>query len=308
VRRTAAAVAALAVIATAGSAATTPARPVSALAALVAAEDARKAVAIGPAGEVYEPDGKGAWVHRLPSRTADQLTVASRAGATIVAAGNGAIYRLAGNGWSAIRVVQHGKAILGVGRRALAAAGRQLFALDPLVRGEPTKLAVAPAPIIAIAAGAKTIVVATETAVYRIDRPGGPLVVFPAAPRHARLVSDRWALVDRGALDLTTQQVTPWPSGLSIGVTSVAPDDALIAVGATHAGLELVTLRAGALTRDPLGVAGAAVGVVVDRAGRATVALADGRIALRGPAGWTMTEVSAAPADEHPGAPPAASD
>ena len=307
-RRLAAGFAALVAVATAGRAAAAPPRPVSALAALVIADDARKAVAIGPGGEVYEPDGKGAWVHRLPSRTADQLTCASRAGTAIVAAGNGAIYRLAGNGWSAIRLVQHGKAILGTGRRALAAAGRQLFALDPLVRGEPTKLALAPAPIVAIAAGTRAIVVATEAAVYRIDRPGGPLIALTAAPRRARLVSDRWALVDRGALDLTTQQVTPWPSGLAIGVTSIAPDGALVAIGATHAGLELVTLRAGALTRDPLGATGAAVGVVVDRAGRATVALADGRIAVRGPAGWTMTEVTAAPAGEHPGAPPAASD
>jgi hypothetical protein len=284
-----------------------PPRPVAALAALVPADDARKAVAIGPGGEVYEPDGKGAWIHRLPSGTADLVTAVGRAGPAILAAGNGAIYRLAGNGWSAIRVVQHGKAILGTGRRALAGIGRQLFALDPLVRGEPTKLATAPAAILAIGAGARAIVVATEAGVYRIDRPGAPLIALPGVPKRLRLVSDRWALVDRGALDLGTKQITPWPTGLAIGVTGIAPDDALVAIGASHGGLELVTLRAGALTRDPLGVTGAAVGVVVDRAGRAAVALADGRIAMRSPGGWTVAEVTAAPAAEHPGAPPAIS-
>jgi hypothetical protein len=268
---------------------------------------------IGVSGEVYEPDGKGAWVHRLPSSTADALVAARRAGGTIVALGQGVVYRLAANGWSSIRLVQHGKAILSAGARSLAAVGRQVFALDQLSQGEPTKLAVAPADIIAIGAGATSIVIATETGVYQLDgaagaSPGAKLVALKAAPRRMRIVSERWAIVDRGALDLTSAVVTSWPSGLAIGVAAVAPDDALVAVGATRSGLELVTLRRGKLAREPLGISGTAVGVVVDRTGRAVVALSDGRIALRGAAGWTTTEVSDAVPAEHPGAPPATSE
>ncbi|HET7500829.1 MAG TPA: hypothetical protein VFK02_07495 [Kofleriaceae bacterium] len=281
------------------------------IAAVAPAEDARKAVVIGAAGEVYEPDGKGAWVHRLQSSTADAVVAAGRAGGAIVAAGQGVVYRLAANGWSAIRLVQHGKAVLGAGARSLAAVGRQLFALDQLTLGEPTRLAVAPANIVGIGAGPRTIVLLTEAGAFKLDAAGGSraprLVALPAAPRRLRLVSDRWAISDRGALDLTTAKLIAWPSGLAIGVAAAAPDDALAAIGASRGGLELVTLRAGKLSRDPLGLTGTAVGVVVDRAGRAVVALDDGRIAVREQAGWTVREVRDDVPAEHPGAPAATS-
>ena len=32
------------------------------LVAIAPARDARQAIAIGPAGQIYEPDGKGAWI------------------------------------------------------------------------------------------------------------------------------------------------------------------------------------------------------------------------------------------------------
>ena len=137
---------------------------------------------------------------------------------------------------------------------------------------------------------------------------GGKLVALKTAPRRMRIISDRWALVDRGAVDLTTAKLTGWPSGLAIGVAAAAPGDALVAIGSSRAGLELVTLRGGKLVRDPLGVTGTAVGVVVDRAGRAAVALSDGRIALRAKAGWTTTAVTDETVAEHPGAPPATSE
>jgi hypothetical protein len=59
--------------------------------------------------------------------------------------------------------------------------------------------------------------------------------------------------------------------------------------------------------RDPLGITGSAVGVVVDRAGRAAVALIDGRIALRDKAGWTIIQVTEETPPERPGPPPAPS-
>jgi hypothetical protein len=283
------------------------------LAAIAPADDARRSVAIGPAGEVYEPDGKGAWVRRLPCSTAGAIVAAGRAGAgagagagggagaAIVALAGGAVYQLSDTGWSAIRIARRGQAIMNPGARSLAAVGRQLFALDALTRGEPTRLAVAPANIVAIGAG-KGIVVATEAGAFRFER--SRLVALRTAPARMQLVSDRWALVDRGALDLATGKRTAWPGELAIGVAAAGPDDALVAIGRGPGGLELVTLRRGKLARDPLGASGTAVGVVVDRAGRAVVALADGRIAMRDK-GWTITEVSDAPAAEHPGAPPA---
>jgi hypothetical protein len=277
------------------------------LAALVPADDARRAIAIGRGGEVFEPDGNGAWIHRLPCTTATPVVAAGRAGAAIVALGDGVVYRLAGNGWSAIRLVQHGKAILGGGTRALAAVGRQLFALDPMPRGEPTRIAQAPSAITAIGAGAAAIV-ATDTGLFRLT--AGKLVAIAALPDHPRLVSDRWAIVDRGALELATGRITPWPAGLSVGPAAAA-GDSLVAVASGPDGLELVTIAAGKLARDRLGITvtpgGAAVGATADRAGRAVVALADGRIAVRGPTGWTTTQVVDEPPPERHGMPPATS-
>jgi len=280
--------------------------PVAAsIAALAPADDARRAVLIGRDGEVYEPDGKGAWIHRLPSSTAEPIVAAGRVGGAVVAVGHGVIYRLAANGWSAIRLVQHGKAVLGEGARALAAVGRQLFALDPLTRGEPTRLVQAPANILSIGAGPTAIAVATEAGMFRVA--GGKLIALKPALPHPRLLSDRWALVDHGAVDLTTGKLTPWPAGLAISAAAVAPGDTLVAVGAGTAGLELVTLGAGKLAREPLRLTGTAVGVIADRAGRAVVALSDGRIAVRDRTGWTVTRVTDAPAGDHPGSAPAIS-
>ena len=84
--------------------------PGPALAALAPAEDARKAVALGPSGEVYAPDPSGAWIRSQAISTADPLALAGRAGGSIVAIGDGVVYRLADNGWTAIRLVQKGKA------------------------------------------------------------------------------------------------------------------------------------------------------------------------------------------------------
>ena len=278
------------------------------LAALAPAptDDARRAVAIGPAGEVYEPDGKGAWIHRQRVTTATTISLAGRSGGEVVAFGEGVVYRLAPNGWSAIRLHQKDKAKLGGGGRAVAAVGRQLFALDRLVGGEPAKLGVAPGDILLVGAGA-SIVVATDRGLFRLD--GGRLAPI-AAPRRPRLlVGDRWAITDGGAVDLRSGKPTPWPAGTAVEAAAAGPDDRLIAVARGGGQLELLTLRAGKLERAPIDVApaGAPVGVVVDRAGRAVVALRDGRIAVRDGAAWTtVTVVEQLPAP-HPGPPPAAS-
>jgi hypothetical protein len=277
-----------------------------------AADDVRRAVLLGPAGEVYEPDGRGGWMHRMHCATAGRIAMAIRAGDAVLALADRAIYRLAGNGWSAIRLVQHGKAILGRGARGVAAVGRQLFALEPLAAGAPPRLAQLPSEITAIGAGAASIVVATDTGLFRITG-SRVAAIAPSltAGQPVRLVDDRWAILGGAAVDLVTGKRIAWPHGVAIDVASgaatSAPGGALVAVGRGAAGLELLSVRSGAIARDPLGITGSAVGVVVDRAGRALVALSDGRIAVRDRTGWTTTTVADEPAAERPGAPPATS-
>jgi hypothetical protein len=306
------AIASLGLLLTLGDAAT--AQP-PVLAGLAPADDARKAIALGPSGEVYEPDGAGAWVRTKQISTASTLSIIGRtgdgtAGQAIVASGEGVVYRLAPNGWSAIRLAQKGDAVMSRGPRAVGAVKRQLYALDRWKGGEPEKLATAPAPVLAMGSG-KSIVVATERGMYRIE--GAKLTPLTGIPaKVSRLVSDRWAIVGSGAIDLRTRKTTSWPAGASITATTVGPADELVAVATIAGKLELLTIRAAKLQRapitiDPGGSAKGAIGVVVDRGGRAVVAFSDGRLLLRNGSAWTSTTVGDAIPDARPGPAPATS-
>lgn len=283
------------------------AAPVPVLAALAppaSPDDARLAVPIGPAGEVYEPDGT-AWVRRQRFTTGTVISVAGRSGGAVVAFGEGVVYRLAANGWSAIRLHQKEKARFAGGPSAIAAVGRQLFALDRLTGGEPAKLGVAPGPIAALGSGATSIVIATDRSVVRLARTGLATVPTRALPR--ALVEDRWGISDAGAIDLRTGAVTPWPPGLAIDA-AVPVDNQLLVVARAGDRLELLTVRANRIERSPIELPPAtAVGIVTDRANRIVIALQDGRIAVRTDGAWKATAVTAQLPSARPGPPPAAS-
>ncbi len=276
-------------------------------------DDARGAVPIGPSGQVYEPDGKGAWIRRAQLTTADPIAVAGRAGTTTVVLGDGVVYRLAANGWSALRIMQRGKAVMSAGPRAVAAVGRQLFALDRTQAGEPVRLATAPDNVLALGAG-KTTVIQTARGLFRIA--GTRITPIKKAPRRAnKLVGDRWALVDHGVVDLRTGKTTPWPAGLAVTACTLGADDRLVVVATVRGGLELVTLHQNKLERAPIEIVpaptvslGTAVGVVVDKAGRAVIALHDGRLAVRERGAWSLTNVVDEPPAARPGPAPAHSD
>lgn len=280
-----------------------------------AGDDARKAIAIGPAGEVYEPDGKGAWIRRHRITTADRLMVAGRAGkgGPVVASGEGVVYRLAANGWTALRLAQKGKATLSGGLTAIAAVGRQLYAIDKLAGGTAPKLVLAPAPVLAIGAGKKPAI-ATERGVFRFD--GKKLAPIAGAPKRVEaLVGERWAVLDHGVHELATRKLIRWPAGLKIALTGALPDGSVAAVATAHGKLELLALRAGKLEREPIvlpAVPGAKaaprpVGFAIDKSGRAVVALRDGRLAIRERGAWTVATIGEALPAERPGSPPATS-
>ena len=300
-----AALAAVTVMCTAVPALARPRGPT--LVALAPADDARKAIALGPGGEVYTPDGKGEWIRSKAISTADPLAAAGRAGGAVVALGDGVVYRLADNGWSAIRLVQKGKAVMSGGGRAVAAVGRQVFALDRTAGGEPAKLALAPDPVLAIGSGAKGVVIVTARGLLRLD--GAAFKRIDRVRRVQHLISDRWALTDRGAVDLRGGAITSWPAGLSVDVAAPGPDDGFVAVGVTRAGLELVTIAKAKVVRDPIaGTAGAKpAGVVLDKGGRATVALTDGRLLHRDRGTWSTSTIRVELPAGRPGAAPATS-
>lgn len=317
-----------------------PAAPMLTDLAMPTGDDAREAIAIGPSGEVYEPDGKGAWVRERAVTTADTVAVVGRANGVVALAG-GAVYRLANNGWSALRLVQKGKAVMSGGARSIAAVGRQLFALDKVAGGEVAKLAMAPSAVQLIGAGATALTIQTERGLFRAERPGAPWKPIARAPRRVdRLIDDRWALTDRGAVDLKTGTTTPWPPGFRLGAVTPGPKGTLMLVGTQRGAIEVVVIAGMKVTRETIEVpapsataaksATAAqsatkssdpsdagldargplahpVGVVTDTSGRVVVAFRDGRLAIRERGAWSLTAVVESLPAPKPGAPPATS-
>ncbi len=275
------------------------------LVALAPASDARRAVPIGPAGEVYEPDGRGTWVRKRAGGTASELVSATTAGGVVIAASkSGPPFKLKAGAWTAMHLGLRARAILGNGSRALAASGKSVFALD---KAQPTKLADAPAPVTMLAASTAAAVIATSKGLLRLE--GAVWKPIKKAPKSLRaLVSERWALVDKGAVDLTTMKTIAWPARVRVGdATSVG--DKLYAVGAHGKDLELLTITGGKVLREPIPLPANAsiIGIVADREGRIVVATREGKLALRTDATWTASAVSVELDAPKPGPPPALS-
>jgi hypothetical protein len=275
------------------------------LAALAPAADARRAIAVGPAGQIYEPDGKGAWVRTQAGGIAEEITGAATAGSTVFAAAKAAPpFKLKAGAWTAVNLGLKAKAILGNGSRVVAAVDKSVFALD---KAQPTKLADAPASVTALAASSTGVIVQTAKGLMKLD--GAAWKPIKKAPKKVRaLLSDRWALVDRGALDLKTMKPIVWPAGVHI-VEATTVGNELVGVSMHGKTVELVTIKAGKVVREnvPVDNPKPIVGLVVDKHARVAIAMRDGRIALRDNGTWTVTEVREELAAPKPGPAPAES-
>lgn len=275
------------------------------LAALAPAADARRAIAIGPAGQLYEPDGKGAWVRTRAGGITEQIVTATAAGTTVIAGAKGAPpFKLKAGAWTALHLGLKAKAIIGGGSRVLAAAGTSVFALD---RARPLKLPDAPEAIVALAGSAKGVVIATDKGLLKLQ--GTAWKPIKKGPKKVRaLISDRWALVDRGALDLKTMKAIPWPAGVNI-VEATTLGDMFVGVSMHGKTVELVTIKAGKVQREGVEIdrPKPVIGVVVDKKNRVAIAMRDGRIALRDGGMWTVTEVREELEAAKPGPAPAES-
>lgn len=272
-------------------------------------DDARLAIAIGPSGQAYEPDGQGTWTRRHAGGTAAEVVIATRAGkAVIVGAKDAPPFKLVDGTWSSVYLGQHAKAIVGFGSRALAAVGRSIFALD---RTPPVKLANAPGVVTALAGSPASVVITTDAGVFRLDPTGW----IQLAQTSVALVTDTWGLVDRGAMNLQSNKIIAWPTDVRV-VAAASPaalpaastaawpgDNTLYAIAVHGAELELLTVHAGKLDREPIAFDASAtiIGVVADRSGRVVLAASDGRLAIRDhstadftahtPGTWTTTRV-----------------
>jgi len=299
----------IAVLAATASANTPPSLAViAALAPGPDHRDAREAVAVGPAGQAYEPDGKGAWIRHHAGGIAGEVVRAVRAGAMVIAGVQaGPPFGWHAGAWSAIQLGLKAQAQLGRGARVTAAVGKLVFTFDG---GKPTKLPEAPGPVAAIGASGKGIVVETDHGLAKLA--GARWKPIAGAPPHvAVLLDDKWAIVDRGLLALDSQKLTAWPAGFHVATAVAVTAELVVAAGIGPHGssAELVTLRAGKLDREPIAFdhASPIVAVVADKSGRVVVATRDGQLAIRDRATWTTATVSDDLPAARPGSPPAVS-
>jgi hypothetical protein len=280
--------------------------------------DARKAVPIGPQGQVYEPDGKGAWVRKKAGGTTVELTAATAIGTTVIAAGkNAPPFKLTKAGtWSSVFLIPKAKAVVGVGSRVLAAAGKQVFALDTS-SAQAVKLGDAPARVSALAASKTRAVAVTDKGLVELPAKAAAWKPIKKAPKTVRaLVSERWALVDKGVLDLKTLKTIAWPTGLRVD-DATAVGETLYAVAAHGKQRELLVLTPAAAAakvakfdREPIPLDGGGniVGIAADDDKRVVVATRDGKLAVRDKGAWTTAEVrDELPAPKAPGPAPALS-
>ncbi len=364
------------------------------------AGDPRHAIALGPHGETYVPDGRGHWLRLREGGIAGDVSDATTAGTRVFVATKGGppfaldvapdlraaatapdlraaaaapdpraattdpraattdpraattdpraattapratttapraaatTEPMSGDGWSLVYLGLHAKAVLGNGARPTAAFGKQVFALD---RALPAKLPDAPGVVMLLAAGGASVVADTDTkGLVRLE--GGAWKPIKGTPAHvSALVSERWALTPKGALDLVANALVPAAAIGHVEAATVAGNDLVVVAGG-----QLVTVRAGkassklptgkaaaskaaaskaaaskvaaskaskaaaspagaagAITKEPVGLPRGArvVGLVADREGRAVVALHDGTLLVRDAAGAWTTSVVAA--------------
>ncbi len=275
------------------------------LAALAPAADARKAIAIGPAGQLYEPDGNGGWVRTRAGGVAEEVTGAVAAGTTVFAAAKSAPpFKLKAGAWTAVNLGLKAKAILGNGSRVLAAVGKSVFVLD---KARPAKLADAPGPVSALAASKTGVLIQTDKGLLKLQ--GTTWKPIKKGPKGVRaLISDRWVLIDRGAFDLKAMKPFVWPTGVHV-VEATTLGTNLVAVSVRGKTVELVTIKAGKLAKEavPIDDPKPIVGLVVDKRARVAIAMRDGRIALRDKGTWSVTMVREELAAPKPGPAPAES-
>jgi hypothetical protein len=280
------------------------AAPASPVTIVAVAGPPASAVLVGKSGEIYDPDGKGAWIRHADGGIAGEVVAATREGDVVIAGvANEPPFERLRTGWSVMTLGLHASALLGRGSRATAAVGKTIFALE---RGKATKLAEAPAPVIALAASPKDLVVETERGLARWN--AGTWKPLAKAPHHvAMLLDPRWAVVERGVVELDTGKQLGWPLGFHVEV-AIAVGDAVIAASAR----ELVTIKASSITpsaaHEPLpALASPIVGIAADRSGRVVLATRGGQVAVRANGTWTVTEARDEPPATHDGPPPAES-
>ncbi|MBK7071034.1 MAG: hypothetical protein IPH44_01925 [Myxococcales bacterium] len=187
------------VLASAGAATAEP------LAAVALAPDPLASTLVGPSGQVWQPDGHGAWTRDAGGGVAADVGGAVVAAQLVVVGKATPAYRLDPDGWQALRLGERGKTVMGGGPHPAFAIGRNVFVWKAKAW---VRVGAAPAGIVALWAG-------SDSKVYVAG-------------------ADRlWRLAGKRLVDHATASVTRFASGAA--PLAIAADGALFDVAAKAA-------------------------------------------------------------------------
>lgn len=260
-------------------------------------EDVEDAILVGPSGQVYEPDGKGAWTRKHGGGVAADVTGATMVDGDLVVTGRAApMYRRDGATWFALPIGESGRTALSRGPAVAVAIGKKVFVLD---KGKWVRVGSLPGKATAVwAAGKKSVWASTDAQLYKLagsefKKVGDPVVGLGGA--------EPWAITaDGGLRDLGGGKTVPGElDGAHVTALAVAgaDDDLRVVVQSAGGALVLARVTKGALARvDDVPGAGPVAGLAV-AGGKVLVALGDGTVATYGKAWTTVTVADALPAD-----------
>ncbi len=275
----------------------------------------------GPSGQVYEPDGHGAWARHHAGGVGDDVVVAVSVGDAVIAgAGDAASahappFRYAAGVWQIVPVSLRAHAVVGRGTRAVAAVGRAVFTLDGGSRALPGGARRRWSASARLRGG-----VAIQTEPRRVPPRRQPLDVRSRAPEAGDAPARRPVRSQRGhgcgRPARGRRRSRGRPGSTRPRRRRSMPRVRSIAAATNGAVIELEIVRDGRAEHDrmPGGVVteplAPVAGVVLDRSGRIVVALRDGRVAVRDNGRddkWSATAVRDDLPAPRPGAPPATS-
>ncbi len=256
----------------------------------VPGDDVRAAILVGPSGQVYEPDGKGAWTRSHGGGVAADVTGATTVDGDLVVTGRAApMYRRDGTTWFAMPIGESGKTALSRGPAAAVAIGKKVFVLK---KGKWSRVGSIPGRVTAVwASGPKAVWAQTDSTLYRLK---GSDFVTAGDAMTALGGAEPWGIAADGTLrDLDAGKSIPGDlDGATVTAVAIAGADAdLRAIVQTAGGLVLARVVKGALQKvDDLPGTGRVVGMAVGD-GRVLVVMADGTVALRDQDAWTTSQV-----------------
>jgi hypothetical protein len=254
--------------------------------------DVRTAVLVGPSGQVYAGDGKGRWVRTLPGGIAADVTGAARVGTDLVVTGiSTPMYRFDGSGWSAERVGQNGKTVLGRGPLAAVAVGKHVFVQN---KGKWLRVGSAPGPVTALwASSTKKVFAVTAAGVHALrgsdfQRTRGPVTAIVGA--------SPWGISADGVVDVGSGRSVSAATGIVAAAGGEGAPWLVTSDGASPLALVHKTVR----VDTPIPAGTAVAGLAADKAGNVVIVTAAGDVHVRTGDAWSTGTL----ADELPPAKP----